>query len=320
MVLLTLPLPRIEMFEWFSTLYLGDYLSGVAAYLARRALNETRALVRIDNTELFVEAPEISLITRYDYKYDRVQRIATKISNSFTRFTKPEEFEYGYKPDTLGFYLPKPIEGLEPGIYILLDRIARYSTILERIGFKVDPNAIVGTVFLHEYGHLLLHLVGFVNVKQRSISKAFGVHELEEAICEGIAYSLLSESLRKHFYKGMLNEDSVSTKASIDLGRAVIEIDSIIQLIDRDSFLIIPRPYPYSLVRNFFANGCELGWTLVNDYVSRISYEFVTENSGKVKPRVFLVISNASRTEIRITMVNDHHIILDKGWKQGLIY
>lgn len=272
--------PKRVSFEWFEDL-IRDKNDKWYAFLAYFAIHETSAAVITKNQRIFVEHPKVYVIDKGDPIYDIIldnfsYSVFDFRSDIYKKVDDPHETEFAYVPDTLGFYLPenKDIEGvlLESGIYILVPKILRYSDLLQRT-FKVylSPNILLSFVFYHEYMHLLLDVAGIGNNNHVTNFNAM-YKDLEEAICEGLAYSTLHRRGTKLFTEFLDTEHLIEEKChknlDIILPDAELIILTVTQLLYGETFLNLPRIYPYKLVKHFFVEGEIVGWNLINVFLN----------------------------------------------------
>jgi len=221
----------------------------------------------------------------------------------------------------LDFYLANTIDykgvRLEAGMYLMVERIIKYVEQLSRIGINLDPNTVIGTIFYHEYMHMLFVILGLTlrDYKLNKLSR----EDLEEVACEGLSLAVLPKDTNEVFVDFIggeyLAESEIEGEASTCLQGFNIYVSCVRQLIDKEYFLLLPRAYPYRLVRNFFNDKEEIGWMLLDEHLGKRGTNVKLKvNKSPVRPRVFIVIESKERRKYTIKAGPKYE------WRGGLIY
>jgi len=321
-------IPKSVRFNWFTSL-VEDDISRRSAYLAYVALNETETVITDTKTghHLVIGRPEVFIIKYGDPSYEAVIKYVInntgcrRVSQHLRKHDDAVEFEFRYDPDTLGMYLSEDLKymgcTLERGIYIVVPNITRYLEILKRYGLYVDPNTVIGVVFYHEYMHLILDALGLNDIKK--CVNRLCMHDILEVACEGLGAVTTPWELSKmctnvpflgDFYLG-----SIKGEAIIKILNYEINVKYAYQLMDRKTFLSLPRTYPYRLVRNFFNDNEKIGWLLIEEFLSVMTKETgLKDATAELQPKVFIVIKDSSQREYSVDLGHKYK------WRPGLIY
>ena len=165
--------------------------------------------------------------------------------------------------------------------------------------------------------HLILDALGLNNIK--NCINRLRMHDVLEVICEGLGAVATPWELGKmctndpflgDFYLG-----SIKGEAVIKILNYKINVKYAYQLMDRKTFLSLPRTYPYRLVRNFFNDSEEIRWLLIEEFLSVMTKETeLKDATTELQPKVFIVIKDSNRREYNVSLGHKYK------WRHGLIY
>ena len=309
---MVLIMPKEVSFTWFKSLVSNDPISHLSAYLAFKALTETEAVIQGRERTFHIKPPKIFIIDSSNNAFNAIQKMGGDVRSSLNKYNDPLEIEFKYRPDYLGFYLADSVNygsvRLEPGIYLMADRISWYVKYLTRSKLNIDPNVLIGTVFYHEYMHMLLDIINFKHLVKKRTSNYLSITDVEEIACEGLstavtpnsASELISEMLLPYLLK-----DKIRGQVSFNLLGFNFKVSYVRQLIDREVFLSMWRSYPYRLVRNFFCDKWEIGWVLLNELLTT---KHIEEHRGleaekrHLHPKVFIVIKDRTQETFKASV------------------